>query len=95
MDSKQRKKLRGLAHDLKPVVIIGQKGLTEELVSATLSALNTHELIKIKFNGCKDSKKEVSEEIAEKCGAAVAGVIGNIAILFRQNPDPEKAKIVL
>jgi len=54
LDGYRRKYLRGLAHGLKPVVFIGQKGLTSEVLSSTEKALETHELIKVKFNDFKE-----------------------------------------
>jgi RNA-binding protein len=91
----QKKYLRGLAHSLKPVVFIGQKGATDALVSALDEAFQTHELIKVKFVECKekDLKKEIVEFIEKKTNCQFCGMIGHIAIFFRQNADPEKRKI--
>ena len=50
LNGSQRKFLRGLAHKLKPVVIIGQKGFGEAVIHAVEDALNAHELIKVKFS---------------------------------------------
>lgn len=93
MDSTQRKKLRGLAHHLDPVVYVGQKGVTNDLVTALKSALDSHELIKVKFVDSKDEKKEICETLCKKTNSHLAGIVGNIAILYKQNPDPEKRKI--
>ena len=93
----QKKHLRGLAHNLKPVVLIGQKGLTGELIKSADQALDKHELIKIKFNEFKekDQKAEITEELCKKTRAELAGTIGHIAILYREQEDPEKKKIFL
>jgi len=93
----QKKYLRGLAHRMKPVVLIGQRGLTDELIKSADQALETHELIKIKFNEFKekDRKKEISENICKKTGAEIAGTIGHTVILYREQKDPEKKKIFL
>ncbi|MFC1839916.1 ribosome assembly RNA-binding protein YhbY [Thermodesulfobacteriota bacterium] len=93
----QKKYLRGLAHGMKPVVQIGQKGLTGELIKSADQALETHELIKVKFNEFKekDRKKEISENICRKTGSEVAGTIGHTVILYREQKDPEKKKIFL
>ncbi len=88
----QRKYLRAQAHHLKPLVIIGVKGVTEQLLGSVDSALNDHELIKVKFAEFKESKKEISEEIAKVTRSEKVGLIGNIAIFYRQQPDPEKRK---
>lgn len=93
----QKKYLRGLAHSLKPVVLIGQKGLTDELVKSTDQALARHELIKIRFNEFKekDQKAGITEMLCKTTKAEVAGTIGHMAILYREQKDPEKKKIVL
>jgi RNA-binding protein len=88
----QRKYLRAQAHHIKPIVIIGVKGVTPQLLGSVDVALNDHELIKVKFAEFKESKKEISEEIAKATKSEKVGLIGNIAILYRQQPDPEKRK---
>lgn len=91
----QRKHLRGLAHGLKPVVLLGLKGLTPELERSLDTALLAHELIKVKFLDHKEEKKDIAERMAAATGAEIAGIIGNIAILYRPHPDPEKRRIAL
>jgi RNA-binding protein len=93
----QKKYLRGLAHNLKPVVLIGQKGLTDDLIKSADRALDRHELIKVKFNEFKEreQKAEITEEICKNIRAEIAGTIGHIAILYREQKDPEKKKIFL
>ena len=93
----QRKFLKGQAHHLKPSVQVGQKGFTDALIEALDDALTQHELIKVKFIAFKegDQKKEILEQVETATGAHVVGLIGHIAILFRQNRDPEKRKIKL
>lgn len=91
----QRTHLRGLAHGIKPTVFVGQKGLSSSVVDAVDEALNAHELIKIKFQDFKEKaeKKAVSEKIENLTGAEMVGMIGHMAIFYRQHPDPEKRKI--
>ena len=91
----QKKYLRAQAHHLKPVVMIGAKGSTTQLISSVNAALNDHELIKIKFGEFKEAKKEISQEIAGKTKSELVDLIGNIAIFYRQNPNPERRKIKL
>jgi RNA-binding protein len=91
----QKQHLRRAAHELRPVVQIGKNGLTEQLWAATEHELAAHELIKVKFMDFRDEKKELSEEIAERTGSLLVGLIGNIAIVYRQQADPAKRKIRL
>ena len=89
----QRKYLRSQAHHLKPLVIIGAKGVTGQLTASVDFALKDHELIKVRFGEFKEAKKEISEEIAQATKSELIGLIGNIAIFYRQHLEPEKRKI--
>ena len=89
LSSKQRKFLRSKAHHLKPVLIIGNIGVNEAVLRAVDEALDSHELIKLKFNSHKESKRDIVQNINSKIGGECVGIIGNIAIIFRQNSDPE------
>lgn len=95
LTSYQKKHLRGLAHNLKPVVFIGQKGMTDKVASSTDDALNAHELIKVKFNEFKNKieKKQIAELIETGTGCQLVGILGHVAIFFRQHENPEKRKI--
>jgi len=92
---KQKRKLKSLAHHLKPVVYIGRNGITDTVIEAADKALSAHELIKVKFIDFKDEKKSIIRNIAENTDSVFIGIIGNIAILFRQNSDVAKRRIVL
>ncbi len=93
----QKKFLKGLAHGLKPVVFIGQKGLTANLIESIHEALRTHELIKVKFVEFRDRQQKVSTAavVAAEVGCQLVGMIGHIVIFYRQQTDPEKRKIQL
>ena len=90
LTSKQRKELEKVAHDLQPVVIVGGAGVTDGVIGMIDNSLTAHELIKIKFNEYKEEKQELTQEICEKTEATLVRIIGNVAILFRENPDDEK-----
>jgi RNA-binding protein len=90
-----RRHLRGLAHSLKPVVQVGKQGLIENLITTVSQALDAHELIKVKFVDFKQQREELAREIATRTQSELAGLIGNIAILYRQHTDAEKRKIRL
>jgi RNA-binding protein len=89
----QRKYLRSQAHHLKPLVMIGRNGVTDQLIGSVDLALKDHELIKAKFLDFKEAKKEISAEIAATTKSELVGLIGNIAIFYRQHPQSEKRKI--
>jgi RNA-binding protein len=93
----QKKFLKGLAHRLKPVVFIGQKGLTENLIGSIHQALDTHELIKVKFIEYKQKQQEaaLAEAVETEAGCLLVGLIGHVAIFYREHPDAERRKIPL
>ena len=93
----QKKYLKGLAHGLKPTVFVGQKGAVPSVVKALDEALEKHELVKMKNIEFKEqSKKEAIAAVLEKeARAERVAMIGHMAILYRQQKDPEKRKIVL
>ena len=95
LTSAQRKFLKSSAHSLKPVVQFGKNGLTNEVIASIEDALLAHELIKVKFVQFKDEKSELARDISEKANCELVGVLGNIAILFRQHEDLAKRKIDL
>ena len=90
----QKRYLRGLAHDLKPILLVGAKGITDNLVNEANGALDHHELVKVRV--VADDRELRDEWIAELCqrsGAALVARIGHVAVLYRRNPD--KPMIVL
>ncbi len=93
----QKKYLRGLAHSMRPVVLIGQKGCSDTVFRAIDDALFTHELIKVKFIDLKDKarKNEILAFIEKKTQCGTVGMIGHTAILYREHNDPEKRRIKL
>jgi RNA-binding protein len=84
----QRKNLRSAAHHLKPVVMVGRNGVSEQLIKSVDAALNDHELIKVKFLDFKENKKEISAEIEKATKSEAVGIIGNIVIFYRPQPHP-------
>jgi RNA-binding protein len=95
LDATAKRKLKSLAHHLKPVVFIGRGGLTDSLTAALGHALGDHELVKIKFNDFKDRKRELLAEMTSRTGSDLVDLVGNIAILYRQNPDERRRRIAL
>jgi RNA-binding protein len=93
----EKKYLRGLAHDLKPLVLIGKEGVTDGTIRAADEGLAQHELIKIKFNDFKEKeqKETLTGDLAAKTGSAQVGMIGHTAILYRPQTDPAKRRIRL
>ena len=94
LTEKQRRHLRGLGHALKPIVFIGQAGLTDAVVAESARALNDHELIKVRAMGMdRKVRDEALESLATRTKSEIVARIGNVAVLYRRNP--ERTRIVL
>lgn len=95
LNTTQRQYLRKLAHDLKPVVLIGKNGVTDTVITTIHEAIEVRELIKVKFLDFQDQKQTLAQELADRSNSQLVAIIGNIAILYRQQPDREKRTIEL
>ncbi|EDY85837.1 conserved hypothetical protein TIGR00253 [gamma proteobacterium HTCC5015] len=94
LSNKQIKHLRGLAHDLKPVVMVGQNGLSENVIEEIRGALTFHELIKVKVSGYEGSdRQEIVEQICNEQKATHIQSIGKMVVLFKRNPNKIKIEI--
>ena len=80
---------------MKPLAFVGQKGLSSTVSKAIDESLATHELIKVKFVDFKekDQKEEIADAIEQETASELVGMIGHIAIFYREQPDPEKRRI--
>lgn len=88
MDKKQRILLVAAAHQLKPVVMIGYKGLTNNVIAEADQALNTHELIKVKISvDDKEERQSIMHEMCSTLNATALSLIGNIAIIYRKKAE--------
>jgi len=89
----KRSELRAQAHKLNPVVLIGDKGLTEEVLAEIDRALKAHELIKVRAStDDRDARNVWMESICEKLEAHPVQQIGKVLVVYRENPGkkPEK-----
>jgi len=86
LTKQQNSQLKGLAHQLKPVVMIGQNGLTEAVIKEAKQALEQHELIKIKIVADKEERLKMRTQIAKKTQSILVQKIGQMAVYFKQNP---------
>ena len=91
----RKKYLKGLAHGMNPLVFVGQKGLSPSVIKAVDESLEKHELIKLKFIDFKEKgqKEEIATAIEKETASELVGMVGHIAIFYRQQKDPEKRKI--
>lgn len=93
LNKKQIQFLKGEAHSLKPVVLLGSNGLTEAVVAEIDYALNHHELIKVKIpTDDRDTKALIVEAICRETNAIKVQVIGKTLVIYRQS-DEKKISI--
>lgn len=90
LTSEQRKFLKSQAHALKPVVMIGNAGLTDAVVKETLRALAAHELIKIRvLNDNREEREAWLTEMCAKTGAAPVQHIGKLLLIYKPADKPK------
>jgi RNA-binding protein len=89
----QRKYLRSIAHHLDALIIVGKQGISDSMIHAVDADLNAHELIKVKFNEFKEEKETLVREIETKTNSNLIGMVGHVAMFYRQHADPEKRTI--
>ena len=88
MTASQKRYLRGLAHDLKAVILVGQKGVTPALLGELEAALAFHELIKVRLaDDDRESRAASIEQIRASSGAEIVQTIGKTACFYRRNPE--------
>jgi RNA-binding protein len=90
LTGKQRRHLRALGHHLTAVLQIGHEGVTDAVVKQCDAQLDAHELIKVRVSeNAPEGRHGSSEELATKCGAHLAQVLGRTALLYRRRKkDP-------
>lgn len=94
MDKKQ---LRAIGHNLKPVIMVGQKGISDTLLAEADRSLNDHELIKIKLASTdRDLRRQQIEEVCSSCKAELVQTVGRMALIFRKNsrPNPKTSNLI-
>ena len=87
----QRQNLKARAHPLKPVVMIGNAGLSSSVMAEIARSLKAHELIKIRADGEREEREAMLHEICETLNAAPVQHIGKILVVYQpQEKAPEK-----
>jgi RNA-binding protein len=94
LTERQKKHLRGLGHQLKPVLMVGDAGLTDAVLREFGSTIAHHELIKVRVRaGDRNDRDAIIGDLCERGDAALVTRIGNVALVYRRNV--EDPKIVL
>ena len=93
LNNAQIRKLKGLAQRMDASLKIGKQGLSEGFIKSLDEELSRHELVKVKFTEFKEQKKDLAPQLAEKTRSHLVTLLGNVAVLFRRQPDEAKQKI--
>jgi len=89
LTGKQKHYLRGLAHQRKPVVIVGDAGLTENVIAEIDQALAHHELIKVRIrNDDRSARQQMAASVCEQTSCETVQMIGQIAVFYRKAASP-------
>jgi len=84
LSNNQKKFLRSIGHNLKPIVMVGQHGLSEAVLAELESTMTKHELLKIKIRtDDRDEKQSMIEQILKFSQAHLVQVIGNVVVIYR------------
>lgn len=87
----QKKYLRGMGHQLKPVITIGGSGLTDAVRREFDATIAHHELIKIRVRaGDRQSRDETIARLCDESGAELISRVGNVALVYLKNPEQPK-----
>ncbi len=88
LTGRQKRYLRSLGHHLKPLVMLGRDGITDNVINAADAILGAHELLKVKIgSGCLLERREAADFIADRTNSEVVQVLGKTFLIFRGNPD--------
>lgn len=95
LTSKQRGYLSSLAADLGPTVMVGKEGASEAVLRALVAEFAVREVVKLRFTGSKEDRGELARGLAERSGAELVRVIGNVAVYYKRSADPERRLVQL
>lgn len=91
MSPEQKKELKTQAHLLKPIIMIGQAGLSEAVLKEIEIALDIHELLKIKVRAERDERKEIFQQMCTATKSEMIQNIGQVLVIYRKKPpEPQK-----
>jgi len=88
----QRRHLRSLAHPLRPLVHVGEAGVSQALLKALDRALEDHELVKVRLHQ-PENKKALARDLADQSGAELCGLVGHTVILYRRHPEEPRVEL--
>lgn len=97
LSQKDKKRFRSIGHQLKPIVTVAEKGLSDAVLAEAVRALDDHELIKVKVSvGERSLRDELIKSLCETTKADLVQSIGNVALIYRpaDKPNPNLSNLV-
>ena len=85
LSTKHKRFLRAKTHHINPVVMVGEKGLSENVLAEIEQALERHELVKVKLRTDRETRQSLTCEIGNQCNATLVHRIGQVSCFFRRN----------
>lgn len=95
LNNAQVRKLKALAQRMDASLKVGKQGLSEAFIRSLDEELSRHELVKLKFAEFKEQRKELAPQLAERTQSHLVTLLGNVAVLFRRNPDESQRKVAI
>ena len=92
LTGKQRRHLRALAHEMQPLVMVGQKGISDTLIQNLHEQLLAHELVKVKVHD-SDAMEESARALAAGTKSALVQIIGKMLLFYREHPEKPVIKL--
>ena len=94
LSKSQKKYLRKRGHQLNPVILVADSGLSKTVLQEFDSTIAHHELIKVRIRAAdRKSRDAMINELCQKGSADLIQRIGNIALIYRSNPDSTKIQL--
>lgn len=94
LTGKEKRYLRGLAHDLKPIFQVGKGGVNENLIKQVSEALEARELIKVSvLQNCMEDKEDVGKAIAKGAKAHLVQIIGSTIVLYKESKENQSIQL--
>jgi Predicted RNA-binding protein containing KH domain, possibly ribosomal protein len=95
LSSKDRSRLASIAQNRDCLISLGRGGARDAFAERLGQLLEQHELVKLRFGDFKEEKADIAAALAKATGSEVVRRIGNVAIFWKRNPDPQKRKVEL
>lgn len=84
-----------MAQLLDPIIYVGKKGVSDDLIRGLNEELERRELVKVKFSAFKEQKVQLTQDLVEKTSSLLVSRVGNVAVLFRRSDTAGEKSIEL